>query len=132
MDRAGKLIARLQMPPGCLASGELACAAWPLAVGKRLAARTRAAGLRESTLVVEVEDAIWQGQLYTLRNQILAKLKETLGRELVRELEFRVRIPRRQPQLAEQASSQGGDEADGIRDPALRWVYRTSRTRSSA
>jgi predicted nucleic acid-binding Zn ribbon protein len=131
MDRAVKLISRLSLPRGCVTPEELARAAWPQAVGRRIASRTRAVALADSTLIVEVEDEVWQGQLSTLRSQILARLKEVLGKEIVADMDLRVRIPRRLPQRAEQAQL-SPDEAERIEDPVLRRLYKLSRKRSLA
>jgi hypothetical protein len=81
-------------------------------------------------LIIEVEDSVWQQQLFTLRRQILDRLNAAVGRPLVEELEFRVGLPRRQPVRAESVAFE--DEADGIRDPVLRSIYRTSRKKASA
>ena len=131
MDRAVKLISRLSLPKGCVTPEELARAAWPQAVGRRIASRARAVALADSTLIVEVEDEGWQGQLSTLRSQILARLKEVLGKEIVADMDLRVRIPRRLPQRAEQAQL-SPDEAERIEDPVLRRLYKLSRKRSLA
>jgi len=131
MDRAVKLISRLPLPKGCVTAEELARAAWPQAVGRRIASRARAVALAESTLIVEAEDEVWQGQLSTLRSQILARLKEVLGKEIVADIDFRVRVPRRLPQRAEQAQL-SPDEAERIEDPVLRRLYKLSRKRSLA
>jgi predicted nucleic acid-binding Zn ribbon protein len=131
MDRAVKLISRLSLPKGCVTPEELARAAWPQAVGRRIASRARAVALADSTLIVEVEDEVWQGQLSTLRSQILARLKEVLGKEIVADMDLRVRIPRRLPQRAEQAQL-SPDEAERIEDPVLRRLYKLSRKRSLA
>lgn len=130
MDRAVKLISRLSLPRGCVTPEELARAAWPQAVGRRIASRARAVALADSTLIVEV-DEVWQGQLSTLRSQILARLKEVLGKEIVADMDLRVRIPRRLPQRAEQAQL-SPDEAERIEDPVLRRLYKLSRKRSLA
>ena len=132
MIRAARLISKLQLPGVCLSSEELARVAWPLAVGKRIAARTRAVALFQSSLVVEVEDEIWQSQLSTLRGQILSKLKEIVGREIVQHIDFRLRSARRPVQRAERIRPSQDDEADRIADPVLRSVYRSSRKRSLA
>lgn len=131
MERAAKLLGRVRLPAGCLSREELACAAWPQAVGKRIARHTRAVSLAESRLVVEVEDPIWEWQLSSLRKPILSKLQELLGPETVRDVQFRLGVPRRLPQRAEQLRP-SQDEADRIEDPCLRRVYKSSRRRSLA
>lgn len=131
MERAGRLLAGMRLPGGCLSPGELVRAAWPQAVGKRIASRARAVALAGETLIVEVDDEIWQGQLSTLRRQILEKLGQVLGRVIVTQIEFRlsVPVPRRLPQRASTAS---GDEAERIQDPSLRMAYKSSRRRARA
>jgi len=108
---------------------QLAQAAWPQAVGKKIACHTAAVSLIRNRLVVEVEDAVWQRQLFTLRGQILARIEQVMGRFMVEELEFRIAIPRRAPQREERLS---GDDADAIRDPVLRNLYKAARRRATA
>ena len=132
MERAGRLFSKLRMPPGTVSPEVLARAAWPEAVGKRIASRTRAASLVRDCLVVEVEDAVWQRQLFVLRGQILKKLEGLLGTPIVNEIEFRVGIPRRLPQRAERRL-EPADEAERIEDPLLRLIYKQDkRKRESA
>jgi Protein of unknown function (DUF721). len=77
MERAGRVLGKLKLSDHGIGDEELARSAWPLAVGKRIASRTGHVSLVRSRLVVEVEDAIWQRQLFTLRGQILAKMEQT-------------------------------------------------------
>jgi predicted nucleic acid-binding Zn ribbon protein len=128
MQRASKLIRGLNL----LTTEELACAAWPEAVGQKIAAHTRAARMVRARLVVEVEDHIWQHQLFALQRQVLGNLARIVGGGLVEELEFRVLPRRRQPQRAEQAAPALADEAQTIADPVLRSIYRASRERAGA
>ncbi len=133
MDRAGKLIRGLKLGAGSLSPEELVRAAWPHAVGSRIAAHARAVSIRElengPQLVVEVEDAVWRNQLETMTGQILSRLREIAGRESVRSIEFRLGVPRRLPKRAEQPRSVP-DEADGIENPILRRLYKASRKRA--
>ncbi len=113
----------------------IACGAWKRAVGKRLAAKTKALKLVRARLVVEVEDEIWQESLWKLRFQILRNIEKEIGSEIVADLTFVVAPPRREPQreAAGPPPALGvPDEADGIADPGLRRVYRNSRRRLSA
>ena len=133
MTRASKLIRGLQLPGGTLTAEELACAAWAEAVGKKVAAHTRAARLVRDRLVVEVEDRIWQRQLIALTRHILNNLDRALGEGLVQDLEFRVMLRRREPQRAMQAIPAAVlDEADAIADPVMRNIYKASRKRAGA
>ena len=129
MERAGRSIAKLRSAN--LAPDQLAVAAWAAAVGERLAARTNALMLVRSRLVIEVEDAVWQKQLFQLSAQILPKIRAIIGADIVDELEFRVspRIPRRPPQMAA-ASAAADAEADGIRDPVMRTLYKQARKKA--
>jgi hypothetical protein len=133
MERASKLIRGLRLPGDTYVPEELACAAWPGAVGKTVAAHTRAARLVRTRLVIEVEDRIWQRQLNGLAGSILRNLEKHLGGGMVEELEFRVVPRRREPARATQAvPALEVDEAAGIADPVLRGIYRASRKKAQA
>ena len=70
---------------------EAAClGAWKHAVGETLNAHARAETLRDHTLVVAVEDKIWQRQLEQMRDQFLFRLNKVLGKRVVKVLEFRI------------------------------------------
>jgi hypothetical protein len=129
MERASKLIRGLGLPGDTLSVEELACAAWPGAVGKRIASHTRAAKLVRTKLVVEVEDVIWQRQLFSLSWQILRNLVKGIGPGVVEDLEFKI-VPRRREPARAQVSMPLLDEADAIADPVLRGIYRASRKRA--
>jgi len=132
MERAGKSLARMKLGDS-VTTEELARAAWQAVLGKRLVSHAWAKSLVRGNLIVEVEDAIWQRQLFHLRLQILPRLCEILGNGIVRDLEFRIATPRRppQPELNPRASNPP-DEADGIADPVLRRVYRQAREKATA
>lgn len=131
MERAGRTLAKLKTA-NKIPVDELACAAWPAAVGKRIAERTRAVSLVRDKLVVEVEDAIWQRQLFSLRGQIIHKIHEVLGDATVNDVEFRIVPPRRPPQTATRlGTGAGADEAEGIQDPVMRLVYRQARKKAN-
>ena len=133
MERASKLLRSLGLPSDTMSLEEMACASWAGAVGRKIASHTRAAKLVRTRLVVEVEDAIWQRQLFALTPHILKNLERSLGSGLVDDLEFRVVPRRREPQRAMAAAAgQSFDEADSIADPVLRGIYRASRKRAQA
>ncbi len=134
MERASKLIRRLALPCDTISAEEVACAAWPEAVGRKIAAHTHAVRLVRSRLVVEVEDKTWQRQLMTLSTFILFNLQKHLGKGAVEDLEFRVMPRRREPQRAVAAfhASLAADEADAIADPVLRGLYKASRKKALA
>ena len=132
MERASKLIRGLRLSD-VITPEQLCCAAWPEAVGKKIAGHTRPAKLVRSRLVVEVEDHIWQRQLFALTPHILNNLEETLGRGLVEDLEFRIVPRRREPVMARQAvPALPVDDADAIADPVMRGIYKLSRKKAQA
>ena len=134
MERASQIIQQLSLPGDTISKEELACAAWPQAVGKKVASHTRAAKLVRTRLVVEVEDAVWQRQLFTLSPLIVRGLKKILGSGIVEETEFRIVPRRREPQRAMTATPGGlfGDESDAIEDPVMRGIYRAARRKARA
>jgi predicted nucleic acid-binding Zn ribbon protein len=136
MERASKLIQRLRLPGETISAEELARAAWPGAVGKKIAEHTRAARMVRTRLIVEVEDRIWQRQLFSLEKQILRNLEKEIGGGLVDQIEFRI-VPRmtvaRMPVgRAESAVPGAADEAETIADPILRRLYKVSRQKAGA
>lgn len=131
MERAGKSLAKLKLS-GRIADEDLARAAWPAAVGKRLATHAAATGLVRGRLVVEVEDALWQKQLFGLRFDILNKLRTVIGDTLIEDIEFRIATPRRPPQVAARIDTLSLDDADRILDPGMRSLYKQSRKKASA
>ena len=105
MERASKLLRSIGLPADTMSPQELACAAWAAAVGKKIAAHTRAARLVRTRLVVEVEDAVWQRQLFALTPHILRNLDKSLGSGLVEDLEFRIVIRARASRRARHGGS---------------------------
>jgi hypothetical protein len=139
MERAAHFIQKNKLSKKVFSEEDLTRAVWPAAVGKAIAAHTSRLTLVRQTLVVEVEDAIWQKQLFTLRTQILNRLHRVTGSaDLVKDLEFRIALARRQPQRAETRLSTAPqtaipyDEADSIQDAVLKKVYRLSRKKATA
>jgi predicted nucleic acid-binding Zn ribbon protein len=138
MERAARLIKTNKLSKKVFSEEDLARAVWPAAVGKAIAAHTSRITLVRNTLVVEVEDTIWQKQLFGLRGQILDRLRSVTASEVVEDIEFRVAVKRRQPQRAESRESPATqtaapyDEADSIQDAVLKKVYRLSRKKATA
>jgi predicted nucleic acid-binding Zn ribbon protein len=133
MERAGKALAKIKFS-AAISPDELAIAAWPAAVGKRIAMHACPKALVRGCLVVEAEDAIWQKQLFHLRFDILGKLSEIVGSAIITDLEFRIagKAPRRPPQLAQShRETVASDDADSIEDPVMRILYKQARTRAT-
>jgi predicted nucleic acid-binding Zn ribbon protein len=122
MERAGRLIGKLKLD---VDAPELrARAAWKVAAGKKIAEHTRAVALVRGSLVVEVEDQVWQRQLKTLSGFLLRNLEKALGESLVRDIDFRPMPKRREPHRAERAA---GRTSEDVLDPVLDVLYRQSR-----
>jgi len=134
MERASKLIRQLGLPGNTITVDELACAAWPQAVGKRIASHTRAAKMVRNSIIVEVEDVTWQRQLFSLKPFIIRNLAKIVGPGMIDDAEFRIVPRRREPERAVQAVPGGlfADEADAIADPVMRGIYKTARSKALA
>jgi len=140
MERASRVLAKLKLANGDVSPEQIATAAWAVAVGSTIARHSSVVGLVRNRLVVEVEDAIWQRQLWSLRSQILRSLDNALGQPpVVTDLEFRVAGPQRKPvQVSVTRQQQSNvpqpdqDEADAIRDPMFRMIYRAARKKATA
>ena len=132
MERAARLIQKSKHSRQVFSEEDLARAVWPAAAGKAIAAHTSGVRLVRTTLVVEVEDAIWQKQLHALTRQILERIRKITGSDGIQDVEFRIAIPRRPAQRAESRDSAiAADEAESIEDPLLRKLYRKSRAASA-
>jgi hypothetical protein len=127
MERAGRLIGKMKVSPGVTDPETRAQAAWPVAAGNKIAAKTRPTNLVRGTLVVEVEDMVWQRQLNTLRHFLLRNLHKELGETLVTEIDFRPMPRKLAPQRAETARP-----IEGIQDPVLGLLYRQSQRKETA
>ena len=135
MQRAVRLFQNSKLSKQLACDEDVARAIWPEAVGKVIAAHTSRLRLVRTTLVIEVRTPSWQRQLNTLTPQILGRIRKITGSTFIGELEFRIAIPRRQPQRVEvtQGMAQSGtDEANEITDPGMQRVYRILRKRSLA
>ncbi len=132
MERASRLMGKLDAAEAPLTHEQIVVGAWPRAVGKRLAQNTRAIRMVRTRLVVEVEDRVWQRNLFTVSRFILSNLAKHVGPGLVDDLEFRVMPRRREPQRALYSTPLLHDEADGIADPGLRRLYVAARRRETA
>jgi predicted nucleic acid-binding Zn ribbon protein len=133
MKRAGSLIGTLKLSSGHGDAEVRARAAWEPAAGKNIARHTLAASLVRGTLIVEVEDMLWQQNLNKLRSALLRNLAEILGEPLVTELAFRP-MPRRigpQRAVAARPALHPGDESGAIHDPVLAALYRQSRKKQA-
>lgn len=130
MERAARLLAQLKPARRVLRDRDLATAAWPAAVGKQVASRTRVLRVEERRLVVGVEDVLYQRNLQSLTRQILANLRDLVGAGAPESIEFVLAPQRRLPQRESRVEPASRDEADSIGDPGLRRIYVNSRKRA--
>jgi len=65
-------------------------AAWTKALGERLAAVATPVSERAGTLTVECVDGVWTQELDLMQDQLLERLRETLGERAPKALKFRV------------------------------------------
>jgi len=135
MELASRVLGKLKFTDDASVVERMACTAWAGAVGKRIAAHTQPLKLVRQTLVVEVEDATWQRQLFGLQYQILANLRKKIG-VVVSDVEFRVAPCRKPIQRAEIPAefslAAPHDDADAITDPILRRIYKSKRKQALA
>ncbi len=82
---------------------------WDKVVGPQIAARARPSRMRDNTLEVWVDHAVWMQQLQLMKPKILARLNTALGEDLIQDIYLRRGRPRQ-------------DNAPvAIEPPALRW-----------
>ena len=70
------------------ATGWRAVSEWPALAGERIARRTRATGFRDGVLSVEVEGSAWMHELGLLSRDLVRRVNEHLGANVVREVRF--------------------------------------------
>lgn len=136
MDKLIKTLpAILAASAGSEEVAEAAClGAWKHAVGVTLSIHAVPLQLKKATLIVAVEDGLWQKQLEHMRGQLLFRLNSVLGQELVKSLELRIdpkalakaRGPAEQPKKQQddyQAPMDLLSAAAEIEDPGLRRAF---------
>ena len=104
---------------------------WDAAVGAQIAAKARPVSFRDGTLTVAVVSAPWMQQLNFLKQGLMEKLNQRLGRELVRDIYLKAgapepAAPRPKPRgekerpLAAAEKHRIAEQASSIADPELR------------
>ncbi len=61
---------------------------WPEIVGETIARRTQVSSLKFHTAVIKVSGAMWIQELNLMKPQILARVREKVGEDVVRDLRF--------------------------------------------
>ena len=67
----------------------VAVASWPQIVGERIAGISKAQRIENGVLFVAVSTAPWRTELAMQRHQIIRKINEEAGKEIVKEIRFR-------------------------------------------
>lgn len=101
---------------------ELTLACWEAAVGRPLARIARPAALAGRLLIVEVDSPQWVPELEALAGSIRRRLNQSLGRDVVGRMVYRLRRAAKPPG---RAASSTGEPADPIR----RRIYRDMERR---
>jgi predicted nucleic acid-binding Zn ribbon protein len=78
-----------KMPKG-LGDETAVFGAWPRAVGADVNRQARPTSFRNGILFVETRHPMWTTELTNKRHLIQRKLNEAIGKELVREIHFRL------------------------------------------
>ena len=69
-------------------AGWRAVSEWPALAGERVARHSRATGFRDGILTVEVEGSAWMHELGFLKRELVRRVNDHLGAEIVREVRF--------------------------------------------
>lgn len=105
---------------------------WNQAVGERIAAHAQPSAYREGTLTVTVDSAPWMQQLTYLKKELIAKVNEEFGQEMVREIYMKAgriappaqekpHVPKRR-ELSTTEETEITEQTASISDPELRTV----------
>lgn len=102
--------------------------AWPEIVGEAIARRTEIVSLKFHTAVVKVSGAMWIQELNLMKSQILSRVTQRLGDDVVRELRFvQGRLSRRErPKLhtvPRATTTRKSIELPELKDPELRNAF---------
>jgi predicted nucleic acid-binding Zn ribbon protein len=63
---------------------------WPEAVGEGISKVTRVIGVRDGVVRVLVENSIWSQELSLRKVEIIRKLNDRLGKDLITDIHFQV------------------------------------------
>ena len=100
--------------------------AWPEIAGETIARRTEVVSLKFHTAVIKVSGAMWIQELGLMKAQILARVRETVGDDIVRDIRFIAgRLSRKNPPKlkAVPRPTRYAFELPPIRDPELKRAF---------
>lgn len=61
---------------------------WAEVVGEDIARRTKAANVRDGTLIVEVSNSTWRNELFYLKADIIEKINNRIGKKIIHDILF--------------------------------------------
>ncbi len=61
-------------------------AAWPEIIGRGIASRTKQLYIRDKKLFINVESAVIKNELFLIKSQIISRLNEHVGQEVIEDL----------------------------------------------
>ena len=71
---------------------------WQKAVGPQISVQTRPDRLKRNTLFVKVSSSVWMHQLHILKQDIIEKINQLLGKDLIKNIHFSIgEIPSTMP-----------------------------------
>jgi predicted nucleic acid-binding Zn ribbon protein len=94
-EKAGDILGRLTERMGIAArlDKEKAVVLWGEAVGQGIARKSRATSVRDGILFVTVQNSMWLQELALLKEGIIAKINSLVGRDVIKDIVFRVGDP---------------------------------------
>ena len=63
---------------------------WQKAVGPKILVQTRPDKLKRNTLFIKVSSSVWMQQLHILKPEIIEKINNLLGKELIKNIHFSI------------------------------------------
>jgi predicted nucleic acid-binding Zn ribbon protein len=107
---------------------------WEDAVGSRIASHAQPAAFRNGTLTLAVDSAPWMQQLSFMKRELIAKVNEQLGEEMVTDLYMKagkvaVAAPAeknwaaKHRELSAEERSLVARQAEAVADPELRAIF---------
>lgn len=94
-EQAGKILDRLTVKMGIASrlESEKAVVLWGEAVGKNIARRAKAVSVRNRILFVIVQNSAWLQELSLLKEGIIEKINSLVGKDVVKDIVFRIGNP---------------------------------------
>lgn len=65
-----------------------AISAWEKAVGPQIASQTQPLKIQDGKLIVKVESSTWKNELVFLKQELIGKLNQSVGEEVVADIIF--------------------------------------------